>query len=101
MKMEVTRILKQQSGLITVETKTKRSFLGIKLKPINRTFVANKEYPKGHWNWVEMPNKTLVNTITSFQLDEWVKWANEQKTKRKTEANCIHINQMLGEGGEH
>lgn len=73
--MKVTNIKKEHSkGLMTIETKTERCFLGIKLKPKIRTFVANKEYPKGYWNWVEMPNKTLVCDRLSFQLNEWLNW---------------------------
>ena len=69
--MRVTNILKENSkGLMTIETLTNRSFLGIKLKPIKRTFIANKEYPKGYWNWVEMPNKTIVNDRLKLQLDK-------------------------------
>ena len=75
--MRVTNILKENSkGLMTIETLTDRSFLGIKLKPIKRTFIANREYPKGYWNWVEMPNKTLVRDSLSFQLSEWLKFDN-------------------------
>ena len=73
--MRVTNILKETSkGLMTIDTVTSRSFLGIKLKDVKRTFIANKERPKGYWNWVEMPNKTLVNDRLSFQLDEWMKF---------------------------
>ena len=65
--MRVRNILKENSkGLMTIETLTDRSFLGIKLKPLKRTFIANREYPKGYWNWVEMPNKTLVEDSLSF-----------------------------------
>lgn len=73
--MRVTNILKENSkGVITIETLTDRIFLGIKLKPVKRTFIANKEYPEGYWNWVEMPNKTIVPDRLSFQLDEWLKF---------------------------
>ncbi len=73
--MRVTNILKENGkGMMTIETETQRSFLGIKLKPTKRTFIANKEYPKGYWNWVELPNKTLVGDRLSFQLDEWLKF---------------------------
>ena len=47
--MRVTNILKENSkGIMTIETETDRSFLGFKLSPIKRTFIANKEYPKGY-----------------------------------------------------
>ncbi len=73
--MRVTNILKENSkGMVTIETETQRSFLGIKLNPIKRTFIANKEFPKGYWNWVELPNKTLVGDRLSFQLNEWLRF---------------------------
>lgn len=73
--MRVTNILKDNSKkTMTIITETDRSFLGFKLSPIKRTFIANKEYPKGYWNWVEMPNKTLIRPLLSFQLDEWLKF---------------------------
>lgn len=73
--MKVTRILKENSkSLMTIETETKRSFLGFKLNPIKRTFIANKEYAKGYWNWVELPNKIIVDDTLSFQLDRWLKF---------------------------
>ena len=51
--MRVTNIKKEPSkNLMTIETETKRSFLGINLKPIVRVFIANEEYPEGYWNWV-------------------------------------------------
>ena len=36
-----------------------------------RKFVADKEWPSGYWNWLEMPNLTLVPSTLSFQLDAW------------------------------
>ena len=36
-------------------------------------FVAQKEFPKGYWTWLELPNLTLVPDSLSFQLDEWNK----------------------------
>lgn len=73
--MRVTNILKEPSkGLMTIETEEDRLFLCFKLSPIKRTFIANKEYPKGYWNWVEMPNKKIVPDMLSFQLNEWLKF---------------------------
>jgi len=73
--MRVTNIKKENSkNLMTIETETERSFLGFKLKSTVRIFIANREFPKGYWNWVEMPNKTLVGDRLSFQLNEWLKF---------------------------
>ena len=73
--MRVTNILKENSkGIMTIETETDRSFLRFKLSPIKRTFIANKEYPKGYWNWVELPNKTMVTDMMSFQLNKWLEF---------------------------
>lgn len=73
--MRVTNILKENSkNLMTIKTETDRSFLNFKLSPIKRTFIANKEFPKGYWNWVELPNKTIVNDSLSFQLDKWLEF---------------------------
>jgi len=58
-----------KDGKITITTLTKRIFR----KPKVRRFVADKEYPTGYWNWVELPHFTLVGDILSFQLDEWTK----------------------------
>jgi len=50
--MRVTNILKENNkGLMTIETETDRSFLFFKLNPLKRTFIANKEYPKGGGTW--------------------------------------------------
>lgn len=71
--MRATKIRKDSSkNLMTIETLTDRSFLGIKLKSIKRTFIANKEFPEGCWNWVERPNKNIVPNRLMFQLDQWL-----------------------------
>ena len=36
-------------------------------------FTAMKEYPKGYWQWLKMPDYTLVHDSLSFQLDAWNK----------------------------
>ena len=42
--MRVVDIKKEFSkNLMTIETETERSFLWFKLKPVKRTFIANKE----------------------------------------------------------
>ena len=34
-------------------------------------FVAQEEFTKGYWRWLELPNLTLVPDELSFQLDAW------------------------------
>ena len=34
-------------------------------------FIATKLIIEGHWNWRRLPDKTLINDNTSFQLDSW------------------------------
>lgn len=46
------------------------SYLFGLLKPKTK-FLATKEYPRGYWNWRKLPNKTLIGTKLSFQLDDW------------------------------
>ena len=71
--MKVKEIKKEHAKpLMTIETETDRSFLCIKLKPLKRTFIANKEYPKGYWNWVELPNKTIIEPMLSFWLNNCI-----------------------------
>ncbi len=73
--MRVSSILKQYSkGTMRIETLTSRSFLGIKLKPIKRTFTANKEVSKGEWNWVETDNKNQLSEYLKRQLNEWLQY---------------------------
>lgn len=48
---------------------TENSFLIFwKLK---QSFEAQREFPKGYWTWLELPDHTLVPDGLSFQLDEW------------------------------
>lgn len=76
--MRVESIKKEHSKrLMTIETITDRKFLGIKLKPTKRTFIANKECPKGYWNWVELPDKTQVGDHLFFQLNKWLEFDGE------------------------
>ena len=36
-----------------------------------RSFVANRLYVADYWEWLELPDNTLVEDILSFQLDVW------------------------------
>jgi len=36
-------------------------------------FIAVREICDGYYDWLKLPNKTLVNDITSFELDRLVK----------------------------
>lgn len=68
--MKLTKAHKTDK-IITLETETQRSFLGVRLKPLKRVFIATREYPSNYWNWMETPNNTIVPSKLSFQLDEW------------------------------
>lgn len=75
--MKATNIKKDVTKpLVTIETETDITFLGVVIYTVKRTFIANEEYPKGYWNWVELPNKNMVRDRLSFQLDEWLKFDN-------------------------
>ena len=34
-------------------------------------YEAQREFPKGYWEWLRLPNRDLVPDIISFQLDAW------------------------------
>lgn len=34
-------------------------------------FEAQEEMPKGYWEWLKLPNRSLVEDSLSFQLDAW------------------------------
>ncbi|MDK2848777.1 MAG: hypothetical protein PWP34_2130 [Desulfuromonadales bacterium] len=34
-------------------------------------YEAQKEFPKGYWEWLRLPNRNLVPDAVSFQLDAW------------------------------
>lgn len=36
-------------------------------------YEAQREFPSGYWDWLQLPNRNLVNDSTSFQLDAWNK----------------------------
>lgn len=67
-KENVMRMVKKEvindKSVITTESK----FLWWKNE---QKFVAQREFPKGYWTWLELPNLTLVPDSLSFQLDEW------------------------------
>lgn len=74
--MKATRIVWDgNKKTFKILTETPRKVFGFKLKPIIREFSATKEYPKGHWDWVEIPDNTLVPDRLSFQLDKWMELA--------------------------
>lgn len=63
MKMISKEVINDKT-VITVET---RGLLGRK----QRSFEAQREIPKGYWDWLELPNRKLVPDGLSFQLDAW------------------------------
>lgn len=60
----ISKITVSEKTIITTEEKV---FFWKK----TRRFLAQREYPKGYWTWLELPNKTLVPDFLSFQLNEW------------------------------
>jgi hypothetical protein len=34
-------------------------------------YLAASESPPNYWDWVRLPNKTLVTDLLQFQLDRW------------------------------
>ena len=69
--MRATKI-ETSNGKTIITTETKRLIL----KPKVRSFIATEEYPTGYWNWLELPDKTLVGDRLSFQLDAWMRDAS-------------------------
>ena len=55
-------------GKVVLTTETK----GLFRKKI-RKFEVQREYPKGYFSWLELPNRILVSDILAFQLDAWHK----------------------------
>ena len=50
---------------------TERKFLWFKI--IEQFEALEKEFPPGYWQWLKLPDRTLVNDSLSFQLDVWNK----------------------------
>ena len=69
--MRVEKV-EREGKIIVITTLTDRKFLCIKLKPLERKFIATKEYSKGYWNWMELPNNEIVGDSLSFQLNAWL-----------------------------
>lgn len=40
---------------------------------IQRRFEAQRERPKGYWDWLELPDRRIITDALSFQLDAWNK----------------------------
>ena len=38
-----------------------------------REFEAQREFPANHWDWLELPNRTLIPDMLSFQLNAWMR----------------------------
>jgi hypothetical protein len=75
--MKAVKINKSDSEA-TIETETDRSFLGIiKLKPKKRIFFTDRRIVGDFWEWLELPDKTLVEDRLSFQLDVWLRQSDK------------------------
>lgn len=55
-------------GKVVITTSTRFLFWHI-----IREYEAQREFPRGYWDWLKLPNRDLVPSITSFQLDAWNK----------------------------
>ena len=64
----IDRIEENNSTVLVIE---KKILFGL-LKYQDR-YIATEEFPKGYWNWRKLPNRTLVGSSISFQLDSWNK----------------------------
>ena len=55
------------------------------MKNVKQTeYIATEEFPTGYWNWRLLPDKTLINSHLSFQLDSWNKdFIQEEKLETK------------------
>lgn len=53
-------------GKIVIRTESKKLIF----KKV-RSFEAQREFPPGYWDWLELPDRKLVPSHTSFQLDAW------------------------------
>lgn len=42
---------------------------------VKREFLAQDHYVSKYYQWVELPNKTIVGDRLSFQLDSWLQEA--------------------------
>lgn len=36
-----------------------------------KQYEAQKEFLSGYWNWLKLPDRTMVPDYMSFQLDKW------------------------------
>lgn len=59
------------SGKIVIETESEKKRLFRRPKKITRIFEAQREFPKGYWEWLELPDKLIVPDVLSLQLDAW------------------------------
>jgi len=65
--MKMKMISKEIINNKTVITTESKGFFRKKI----RQFEATREYPKGYWNWLELPNRKIIYGILTFQLDAW------------------------------
>lgn len=76
-KMKITNVKKEESSIV-IDVEEKIKILGVTLKTKKRQFIANREYPAGYWNWLEMPEMTWIDSILSFKLDELLRHHNKR-----------------------
>jgi len=67
--MKMKMVSKEFVASNSVITTEEKGFFRVKV----RKFEAQIEYPKGYWDWLELPDYTLVPDVLSFQLNAWNK----------------------------
>ncbi len=60
---------KKENGHFVMTVEDKFLFLF----PRIRKFEAKKEYPEGYWDWLELPNLTIISDNLYFQLNAWMR----------------------------
>lgn len=66
--------LSKFNGIMTITTEEPHFIFWTK----ETNYEAAKEYSKGYWQWLEMPNRIIVGDKFSFQLDCWCRSFIEQ-----------------------
>jgi hypothetical protein len=69
----VDKTIDNKGNRILKTVHTTKYLFGLIIKLEYKTYKSTRIIVEGYWNWVEMPNHTLVNDTLSFQLDEWAR----------------------------
>ncbi len=71
-------------GSIYLTTEVTTKFLWFKKKKIVEYIATNERLP-GYWNWRLLPNRTLINDLLSYTLNDW--YRDLQREKNHEEDN--------------